>query len=419
MRDKTKSLLSQLPEIKDQRSKKTVYQNVQNKMDENQSTRNKKQKKTPWIIPTIAAAVVILLAVLITPGLFNQNDDSINLAITNSDTSSNSGSNTEESSLSNDTSEDRSDEPAKSTEEKPEEEADTTNEVTETTKDEQQTITNSVTFDHYTPALQANASTESIVLAYPDQQSMLLVPLTFELDNSKSLSENIETILSTFKPGEVGLANSPLGNATFDVEITNDTKTLIANFPEAGDSLSSNESIMINDSVKILAQSLDAEQINWQTNGEDGYNLGNFGPADSSVDQKPSPYYLFETSAQNHFLVEGPELQGEEGAQLDVAMSLMKEGQPESAFYQPSIPENVSIFSFEGEEDHATISFTEGSTFQSEEEALQTIEALMLAASQYNYKTISFENSGFERVGNYSLNKEVSVPTSPNAINLN
>ena len=122
---------------------------------------------------------------------------------------------------------------------------------------------------------------------------------------------------------------------------------------------------------------------------------------------------------KERFLVEGPSLKGEEGAQLDVALSLMKEGDPDADWYQPSIPADVAIYSFEGDGNHATISFTDSSEFQSEEEALQTIEAIMLAASQYNYETIRFENTGYEQIGDYSLNTPVSVPKSPNAMQLN
>ena len=410
MTDKTKSLLSQLPEVKDQRSKETIYQNIQKKMNEPTRSSRKRKKKTHWIIPTIAAAVVLLLAVLITPGLFNQNNEASNVAITESDNSSQNSATSENPAISKDdpTSESTTDPPS-------EKSADSSDKVTE----EPPTLTeDKITLEHYTPAFR-QSNGESIVLSFPDQQSLLLVPITFELDNSKPLTENIRTILSSFDASDFGLASSPLADATFDLVTENGSKTLVANFPESGDSLSSTESTVINDSVQSLAASLEAEQINWQTNGEDGYNLGNFGSADSSVNMKPSPYYLYETSTDKRFLVEGPSLKGEEGAQLDVALSLMKEGDPNADWYQPSIPADVAIYSFEGDGNHATISFTDNSEFQSEEEAYQTIEAIMLAASQYNYETIRFENTGYEQIGDYSLNTPLSVPKSPNAMQLN
>ncbi|TKD68779.1 GerMN domain-containing protein [Pseudalkalibacillus hwajinpoensis] len=411
MSDKTKSLLSQLPELKDQRNKETIYQNIQKKMNEPAQSRTKKKKKTPWVIPTFAAALVILLAVLITPGLFNQNDGPTNLAITEESN--------EKSELADHSAASENDSQTENTTEAP---SDSSNDLAANTtivKEEDPPLPKAeAKFEQYIPALQ-QTNGESVVLSYPDPESLLLVPISFKVDSSKTMANNIQDTLSTFDASQYGLASSPLVNATFDVVTEDGTKTLVVSFEEPGDSLSSNESIMINDSVQQLAASLNAEEISWQTKGEEGYNLGNFGPADTSVNNKPSPYYLYETNTKNRFLVEGPSLQGEEGAQLDVALSQMKEGSKEATWYKPAIPSDVSIYSFEGDGSEATIAFTKDSKFQSEEEALQTIEAIMLAASQYNYKTILFENTGFDQIGNYSLNEKLSVPQSPNAVTIN
>ncbi|MFP3338970.1 hypothetical protein R0J91_13395, partial [Micrococcus sp. SIMBA_131] len=82
-------------------------------------------------------------------------------------------------------------------------------------------------------------------------------------------------------------------------------------------------------------------------------------------------------------------------------------------------PATVAIYSFDGNGSEATIAFTEESKFASEEEAMQTIEALMLVASQYDYQTIRFENTGFDKIGRYSLDKPLTIPSSPNAVDLN
>ena len=245
MNDKTKSLLSQLPEVKDHRSKETIYQDIQKKMNEPTRSSRKRKKKTHWIIPTIAAAVVLLLAVLITPGLFNQNNEASNVAITESDHSSQNSATSENPSISQDDSKSdiTTDHPSK-------ESAESSDKGTE----EPPTLTeDKITLEHYTPAFQ-QSNRESIVLSFPDQQSLLLVPITFELDKSKPLTDNIRTILSTFDPSELGLANSPLADATFELVTENGSKTLVANFPESGDSLSSTQSTAINGSVQKLAE---------------------------------------------------------------------------------------------------------------------------------------------------------------------
>lgn len=404
MSNRTKSLLSQLPEVKDHRSKESIYHNIEKKKNE-QSQRQRTKKKTPWIIPSIAAIVVLFLAVLITPGLFNQNDNSTNMAITQSDSNN---SDTANPSVAGD------DTKSESTTLAPSDEK--SDQTSDTVKEDPPTLTEEpTTFDSYIPAFQQSEGA-NIVISFPDPESLLLVPLSFTLNENKSIQENLEEILSTFDASEFGLERSPMANATLDLIDTDGIKTLIVSFKEPGDSLSSTESIMINDSVQQLAISLGADQINWQTNGKEGYTLGNFGSADTTVNQKPSPYYLYESSSESRFLVKGPALSGEEGAELDVALSLMKEGDPNVPYYIQAIPPNVDIYSFEGDGAEATIAFTEESEFQSEEEAMQTIEALMLTASQYNYQTIRFENTGFDQIGGYSLDQSLTIPSSPNAI---
>ena len=402
MNDRTKSLLSQLPVVKDERSKATIYENIEKKRNEQMSRSTK--KKTPWIIPGIAAVVVLLLVVLITPGLFNQNNNDSNIAITQSDSNetsdnySNSGS----------------DSKAETTTLAPAEEK-----TSDTKEEEMPTFAEEPTvFDSYIPAFQQSDG-KNVIISYPDPESTLLVPLSFPLDESKSTQENIEFILTNFRASDYGLERSPLTDATFELINMTGKATLVVSFPEAGDGLSSIESIMINDSVQQLAKSLGADQINWQTNGEDGYTLGNFGNADPSVNKKPSPYFLYKSKTGSHFLVNGPALQGEEAAEMDVALSLMKDGDQSTPYYLPSIPATVAIYSFDGNGSEATIAFTEESKFASEEEAMQTIEALMLVASQYDYQTIRFENTGFDKIGRYSLDKPLTIPSSPNAVDLN
>ncbi|MCA0993274.1 hypothetical protein [Pseudalkalibacillus hwajinpoensis] len=401
MNDRTKSLLSQLPIVKDERSKATIYENIEKKRNEQMSRTTK--KKTPWIIPGIAAVVVLLLAVLITPGLFNQNNNDSNIAITQSSNESRDNS-----------SYSASDSKAETTTLAPAEEK-----TSDTKEEEVPTFAEEPTvFDSYIPAFQQSDGI-SVIISYPDPESTLLVPLSFPLDESKSTQENIEFILTNFRASDYGLERSPLTDATFELTNITGKETLIVSFPEPGDGLSSTESIMINDSVQQLAKSLGADQINWQTNGENGYTLGNFGNADPSVNKKPSPYFLYKSRTESHFLVNGPALQGEEGAEMDVALSLMKDGDQSTPYYLPSIPATVAIYSFDGNGSEASIAFTEESKFQSEEEAMQTIEALMLVASQYDYQTIRFENTGFDKIGRYSLNKPLTIPSSPNAVELN
>ncbi|MCA0173373.1 hypothetical protein [Bacillus sp. RAR_GA_16] len=386
MNDRTKSLLSQLPAVKDERSKEAIYENIEKQRNEQMLKSTK--KKTPWIIPGIAAVIVLLLAVFITPDLFNQNNNASNIAITQSDSNETSAT----PSISGN---------------------DSKAELATLAPTEEPTV-----FDHYIPAFQQSKG-KSIVISYPDPESTLLVPLSFSLDESKSTQENIDFILTNFPFSDYKLERSPLSEATFDLITTSENPTLVVSFPEPGDGLSSTESIMVNDSVQQLAKSLGADQIRWQTNGEEGYALGNFGEADPSVNKMPNPYYLYESSTGEHFLVIGPALQGEEGAEMDVALSLMKNGDPNFPSLIPAIPASVSIYSFDGNGSEATIAFTEESTFASEEEAMQTIEALMLVASQYNYETIRFENTGFNEIGRYSLDKPLTIPTSPNGIPLN
>ncbi len=402
MNDRTKSLLSQLPVVKDERSKATIYENIEKKRNEQMSRSTK--KKTPWIIPGIAAVVVLLLAVLITPELFNQNNNDSNIAITQSDSNE----------TSDNYSNSASDSKAETTTLAPAEEK-----TSDTTKEEVPTFAEEPTvFDSYIPAFQ-QSNGKSVIISYPDPESTLLVPLSFPLDETKSTQENIEFILTNFSASDYGLERSPLTDATFELINMTGKETLVVSFPEPGDGLSSTESIMINDSVQQLAKSLGADQINWQTNGEDGYTLGNFGDADPSVNKKPSPYFLYKSRTGSHFLVNGPALQGEEGSEMDVAFSLMKDGDQSTPYYLPSIPATVAIYSFDGNGSEATIAFTEESKFSSEEEAMQTIEALMLVASQYDYQTIRFENTGFDKIGGYSLDKPLTIPSTPNAVDLN
>ncbi|WP_377891293.1 GerMN domain-containing protein [Alkalihalobacillus sp. R86527] len=399
MSDKTKSLLSKLPEVKDHQSKEMIYQQVQNKMKERGNNMKKSKKRLTWVIPSFATAAVVILSLFLLPGLFDQPEDQSESALTESSADKQS-SNESATTATLDEEKKIVDDPIGKAEE----------------NDKGFAAEDSTTFDHYNPAMQTG--TESIVLSFPDQESLALIPLTFNVDSKQTLSEQIDEILSSFDASGKGFGQSPLAEATIDVETVDGSKTLVIDFPTPGDSLSSNESILIRNSTKWLADSIGVKHITWKTNGENGYTLGNFGPAEQSIEEQLAPYFLFETNTGSRYLVKGSPLYGESAPDLESVLSLMKDGDSEHSAYSPSIPENVSIDSVEKRDSLATITFTEDSKFNSEEEAMETLEAIMLTASQFGYNKVSFLNTGFEKVGPYSLYEAIQIPQSPNAASL-
>lgn len=400
MSDKTKSLLSKLPDIKDHQSKEMIYQQVQNKMKERGTNMKKSKKRLTWVIPSFATAAVVILSLFLLPGVFDQPDDQSESALTESSADSQSSNESATTAT--------LDEEGKKIVEDPIGKADDDNAgfVAEEV----------VTFEHYTPAMQPG--TDSIVFSFPDQESLALIPLTFQVDSKQTLSEQIQEILSSFDAKANGFGQSPLGDASIDVETVNGSKTLVVDFPTPGDSLSSNESILVRNTTMWLADSIGAENITWKTDGEDGYTLGNFGPAEQSIEEEVAPYFLFETATGNRYLVKGSALYGENANNLESVLSLMKDGDSQNSAYIPSIPEGVSIESVEKRDDLAVVTFTEDSNFTSEEEAMETLEAIMLTASQFGYGKVSFLNTGFEKVGPYSFYESIEIPQSPNAVSL-
>lgn len=401
MSDKTKSLLSKLPEVKDHRSKETIYQGIQNKMSERGNDMKNRKKRAPWIIPSFATAVVLMLAVFLTPGLLDQSNNNSEIALTESAPDNDASS-------ANDSATTATLGDGKKIVDDPIGKAEDTNKGF--------SAQDVVKFDHYVPAMQQGK--ENVVISYPDDESLALVPLSFELNNNQSVSERITEIFSSFDESSQGLGDTLLTKASYNVETIEGKKTLIADFATAGDSLSSNESIGIRDSIQWLADSIGAQQVSWKTNGEDGYTLGNFGAAEESMEQAPSAFYLFETNTDTRYLVKGSPLYGEDASDLESVLSKMKTTDSENNAYLPSIPEGVTIASIEKRDNLATITFTEDSKFVSEEEAMETLEAIMLTASQFGYSKVSFLNTGFERVGPYTLYEALQIPESPNATNL-
>ncbi|MCA0989098.1 GerMN domain-containing protein [Guptibacillus algicola] len=400
MSEKTKSLLSKLPDVKDHQSKEMIYQQVQNKMKERGNNMKKSKKRLTWVIPSFATGAVVVLSLFLLPGVFDQPDDQSESALTESSADSQPSNESATTAT--------LDEEGKKIVEDPIGKAEDNNAgfVAEEV----------VAFEHYTPAMQPG--TNSLVFSFPDQESLALIPLTFQVDSKQTLPEQIQEILSSFDANANGFGQSPLADASIDVETLNGSKTLVVDFPTPGDSLSSNESILVRNTTLWLADSIDAENINWKTNGEDGYMLGNFGPAEQSIEEEVAPYFLFETETDSRYLAKGSVLYGESATDLESVLSLMKDGDSQNSAYIPSIPEGVSIDSVEKRDDLAVVTFTEDSTFTSEEEAMETLEAIMLTAAQFGYNKVSFLNTGFEKVGPYSFYEAIEIPQSPNAISL-
>lgn len=381
-------LLRQMPKLQDHRNPRDIYQNLS----------IKKRRRPVWLVPSLATAAALLLFFLLVPKLMEGTQTSL-------DSVKQEGSSSEEKiSLSKDNA---------SISIKKEDAAETENEISGAEPKMQMS-------DNDKTALYDDEVENGMVLTYwiPDSQAQILVPISTVVhpdDNKNWLTISTES-MALLKEEEWGLAEYYPLNATFELDKINNTVVVdVPNDHQYGQG-SAAETNFINILKKNISSNSQVNKIKLTTNGLPGIELGNYGVMEE-IEVKPEgkhAYFFFTPDGlDTTYLVPSTDTYDD----INTALEAMKTDQDMYGFAAslvPSFPlKEVSI-----EDNQLFITLDETKAMENNLESVNSLEAILLTAKEFNIESITITNPSIKLLGSFDLTKEIKVPIAANHLQI-
>lgn len=358
-------LLKQMPPIQDKRPSQIIYRNIQLVLA--------KKQKRKRVIPILAAAAAFSILLILTPALFQE----VSLP---GDTNKK-----ENYPILQEYSQKHKDRPTRSE----------TNIITKIKKDQ-----------------------DILIFGVPDQQGQNVIPLSLIIKKQDSpYVELLDEYKGEFEPRKLGLGHYFLTD--FNLK-EGKGKDILIDVPEKNDlNLGSVYNNIFNQSVFESFRGSGYLNAQYFTGGKRGILFGEMAEPENGISlsrYENKGYLIFQKDKDApEFLAPSPfNFKSFYAALMDMRKS------KEEWHLQSSIPENVAIEKSVGNEKlkQVVVFFKKGTELEDIPKNRLMIEAIMMAAKEFGYQSISFEGiKKPQRIGNIQLHKKNKVPLAPNPIN--
>lgn len=391
-------LFSELPRIKDQRTPELIFARVQQV--------EKKKWNVHRLFPVMAAATALFIFAIITSSLLLKND-----ASKESKELANSPLSEERIGISSDTKQ-SSEEKVADIEPADENKSTTANEPNISMKQAaEEEVAHSLAF-------QEDVEDKSVVtIGVPDLNASYIVPVTFVVDHEKS-KDRVNLIKETMEKideASLGLDDYyPLKQV--EIKPSEKDRELVVDMREGHPyRLSSTTEIIFIEALNETARNQGYETVRFTTNGNEGTEFSHTGFI-TNVEVKGTlnnrAYLLYQANVnQKKLLV--PTMSHFDT--IEAAIEEMKKPTDRSFIY-PSLPEFIHFDSIKTEGHRLVLTFSDDTKLDNSEESVKGLEAILLTAKDFGYKSVVFKNTKVDKIGKIVLNGENSVFVYPNYI---
>lgn len=383
--DQLKSLLKQLPSIKDERDPQRIFTNVQREM--------KKRRERLWIMPSAASVLVVLIVFIIgnsmsDNSLWNVND--------------NESSTVEDR---NYTALDNSNQENAIQEEK-------------STKDRSLSL-NRMSLEKNAVYQEDIQNKDIFTYPIPDINVQVVVPISIIVDkeNDDTRFDRYKENMNKLKENQWNLQDYYPYQGNISYDSTSQTITVNAEDDLTGVGASSDG--FFHTLVNQQLESIGAKTMKFTKNGKMGLVVGerelteiHYEPLDNRG------YFLLNASLEENQPLYVPWESPYEN--IKKALVEMKKDKPQYGL-SASIPEEIEFDQIIENNDRKllTIQFANDSRLQENQATIRAIETILLTAKEFHFSAVKFENANLSNVGDFSFAEEVKVPVAANKRELN
>ncbi|MFS0656390.1 sigma X negative regulator [Bacillus sp. 179-C3.3 HS] len=355
--ERLKVLLSQLPKVEDNRSSKQVYQQML-------LASTKKKKQVKWIGPAVATVVVLFMAFIISPQLFQR-----------------AAYDTKKIEL-------RADQA----------QVNATVEAVKKTTDESFHVVSSADQQKF------------MTIAYIDESTSHVVPISIEKDNQDT---QVQALLRTYEQLQLPDMTKPLQSYIEMVDVTEKGETLVIQLKSDLSIDTLKEANRFKDMIKETLKWSQYEKVEVKSINGAKLQLGSQGSVGTIpiAKQTKHAYYALENNSGT-FLVPSKK----QYATYEDAVEAMK--QVSETGLDPLIhQERIEDVTSNGKQ--VTITFGTATPLTDSTDHVQLIEGLLLTAKDFGYTDVLIQNAGIDQVGPYELKNSLEVPALPNPVVIN
>ncbi|SFA98076.1 MULTISPECIES: GerMN domain-containing protein [unclassified Bacillus (in: firmicutes)] len=375
------NLLRQMPNIKDHRDPRDIYQNISSKLNN--------EKRRSWLMPGVATVAAALVFLMIIPGIWSQQDSMQEMSLDKA-----APEHLEQSP--------QQDSQGGAVEKKAADQLQDTHSL------------NKMDMIDLRTALYSNEVGNNQVLTYwvPDTQATFLVPISIlsEQDENANWIDSFNKHMENLNEEAWGLSDYyPLkGDLSLDSPTTA-IFNVAADHPYAQGS--NNELGMVEILIRNLASNSQVEKIQFKTNGTLGISTGNDQFKEKQVVfTGKKAYFLYRPDADKMPLLVPSE---DSFSDIKQAFEAMKQNLADKQRVK-SIPETVQ-YELTQEGDQLTVNFLDGSVFADSDESLSLmVEAMMLTAKDFGIKAVKFNNMPVFELSGMDFSQVLEVPVAPN-----
>ncbi|WP_188453825.1 hypothetical protein [Virgibacillus oceani] len=252
--------------------------------------------------------------------------------------------------------------------------------------------------------------------AVTDLQGQYVIPLSFIKQKTEKLTGYYNDLENYINNEKWGVSDFLFKGASFKIDYTNNL--VMVNLPE-GFSLNpgSANANVFQELLSNMFGQLGLNKVIFETIHNQGVNLGPIGIVKELPirARQKSSYKVYQASPQKRkFLIPVPQT-----GQMDIEAAFDEMKQNEEAFNVfRTIPNDIR-FDINKSGEQLAVTFSDGiltDTSITPQKKNTMIEAMLMTAKSYGYKSVKFNNAGIKKIGKYNLAKAIKVPLAVNPI---
>ncbi|MER3126266.1 sigma X negative regulator [Bacillus pumilus] len=354
--ERIKVLLSQLPKVEDNRSSKQIYQQML-------MASGKKKKSVKWIGPAVATVVVLFMAFLISPHLFQPAAQDHHQQM------------------------------------KMESRADKS-QVNATLEAVKQT-------DGPSHVVSRKQQQKYMTIAYIDESTSQVVPVSIEKEDEH---DHLQEMMNTYEQVQLPEMTKPLQSYIDMVDLREKGDTLIFQLKNDLSLDTLKEANRFKDMVKETLKWSKYEQVQVKTAKGSHLQLGANGRIGTmSIEKQTKRAYYVLDNKSGTFLVPSKT----HYSSYEDAVEAMK--RTSDAGLDPLIKdEPIKAVTSKGK--HVTITFGASAQLSDSNDHILLIEGLLLSAKDFGFTEVTIQQAGTDQVGPYELEEPIEVPALPNPV---
>jgi hypothetical protein len=252
-----------------------------------------------------------------------------------------------------------------------------------------------------------------VVVGIPDQQSQIIIPISVPVKKHEPAAEQLAMATSKIDEQKWGISKRLLDGVTI-APSRESNQVWFVRVPKQHPVFSEGpmgESLFLA-SIEETICWMGGKIVRFFTEKKEGMALHYRGYVkELEIPNKKRAYYLY-WSGPTHpvFLVPSPQ---RVPTFLEALKQMKKDG---NGPLRSAVPKEVGIKKVSVQNDLVVIEFTEDSKLNELPSVQWMVEAILLTAKEFGFRTVTFKGGGIKQIGPYMFGEKIAVPVGPNPI---